>query len=53
MSAGSLRFLGINGFYWGATTSPSEFYAYDLDFYNSNVYPSTSNARWAGFAVQR
>lgn len=49
---GSLRAVGLVGYYWSSTASTNASNAYNLSFNASNTYPSFSDARWVGFSVR-
>ncbi len=52
LDTGSLRYAGINSFYWSATTYPNAILAYDLAFNSTGVFPSYYNSRFAGFSLR-
>ena len=50
---GSLKFAGINNYYWSATTYPDTTNAYRSHFGNVAVHPSAYSNRFDGFSVRR
>lgn len=49
---GSLRYAGSLGYDWSSSSSILSLDAFDLDFGSVNVYLSTHDGRWYGFAVR-
>ncbi len=50
--SGSVNYRGSRGRYWSSTAS-SSFNAYNLNFYNSSVYPGTSgSSKYSGWAIR-
>ena len=52
LSTGSLRRVGLDGYYWSSTAYPDVNNAYYLSFSSADTYPSNYNARWYGFSVR-
>lgn len=52
LNTGSLRYAGLDSYYWSATIYPSTTNAYYLDFHSSNVYSSRYTTRYLGFSMR-
>lgn len=49
--SGSLYNIGSYGLYWSSTANSAN-YAYDLNFYSSNIYPAYNNGKHYGLSVR-